>query len=107
MSTLHITDVQLYNMLKNKLGEQEAEAVTNYVRQEVELANSRTQEFISKDINTLWERIDDKFKIQEQSNAFKIEQLRSDTYKVIFWSSLVQILTIIGGIVALYKIFKP
>ena len=63
-------------------------------------------EFFNKDVSNLRDHIDEKFKTQEQLVAFKIEQLRSDTYKVVFWSSLVQILTIIGGIVALYKIIK-
>ena len=114
MTTILITDVQLFNMLKNKLGEKEAEAVTNYVKQEIELSNNKVIEFFNKDIESLSQHIDDKFlnvdekfKTQEQSIAYKIEQLRSDTYKVVFWSSLVQILTIIGGIIALYKIFKP
>jgi hypothetical protein len=106
-STIHITEVQLFNLLKNKLGEKEAEAVTNYVKQEVENGNKQTLEIFNKDITNLRDHTDEKFKTQEQLMAFKIEQLRSDTYRVVFWSSLVQILTIIGGIVALYKIFKP
>jgi len=42
MSTIHITEVQLFNILKSKPGEKEAEAVTNYVKQEVENGNKKS-----------------------------------------------------------------
>jgi hypothetical protein len=106
MSTLHITDLQLFNLLKHKLGEKEAEAVTNYVKQEVENGNKKVTEIVNKDIAHLRDHLDDRFSANENKMDFKIEQLRGDIYKVIFWSSLVQILTVVGGIIALYKIFK-
>ena len=103
MSTMHITDLRLFNLLKNKLGEKEAEAVTNYATQEVDNSNKKTIEFFNQDISNLREHIDEKFKTQEQTMLFKIEQLRSDNYKVTFWSSVIQILTIVGCIVAITK----
>ena len=81
--------------------------MTNDEKQEVENNTKKVVQLVNKDMTNLRDHIDEKFKTQEQFMSFKIEQLRSDTYKVVFWSSLVQILTIIGGIIALYKIFKP
>ena len=44
---MHITDLRLFNLLKNKLGEKEAEAVTNYATQEVDNSNKKTIEFFN------------------------------------------------------------
>ena len=44
---MHITDLRLFNLLKNKLGEKEAEAVTNYATQEVDNSNQKTIEFFN------------------------------------------------------------
>lgn len=45
---------------------------------------NKSVEFFNKDIANLRDHMDKKFNTQERLMANKIEQLRSDTYKVVF-----------------------
>jgi hypothetical protein len=51
--TLHISDIELYNLLKVKVGEQEAEQLVKFVQTEVENSVEAEYEYFSKDISGL------------------------------------------------------
>jgi hypothetical protein len=67
MATLHLTDIQLFNALKQKLGEAEAEQLVGYVKDSVkqevseQVPNIATKDFVEAKIATV------EAKIQKQS----------------------------------------
>lgn len=80
--TLHITDIQLFNVLKKKLGEMEAETLVSYVRSSVEeeireqVPNIATKDFVGAEIAKVEAKIADaKFQIILWAFVFWVTQL--------------------------------
>ena len=94
--TLNITDIELFTLLKAKIGEKEATAVIDYVKQETVVGAIKTQETVTRDIGTLQKYLDEKFKTQEQSTAYKIEQTKTDLIKWLFGFFVTLTLMILG-----------
>ena len=101
--TLDITDIELFTLLKAKIGEKEATAVIDYVKQETVSGTKKTKEVINKDIASLqmfldekFKGLDEKFRTQEQTTAFKLEQTKTDLIKWLFGFFVTIILMIIG-----------
>ncbi len=93
--TIEISGIQLFTLLKAKIGEKEATAVIEYVKQEANTAATKTSQFFSKDLDVLQIHVD-----------LKLEQTKSDLYKAIFIMGLVQLLTILAGVLAIVKFTK-
>ena len=92
--TLNITDIELYSLLKAKI---------------------RAKEDISKDFGTLHDFLNVKFKdIDDRIKDLptkdfvqkEISNSKAEMMKAIYVTSFIQILSIIGGILAISKFFK-
>ncbi len=125
--TIEISDIQLFTLLKEKVGEKEATTLIDYVRQETNSTVVKTKELLSKDISSLqthidrqyinldlkfagidekFRIIDERFKLQEQSLALKISDSKNEMMKAMYITSFIQIISIIGGLMALVKFIK-
>ena len=60
--TLNIPDIELFTLLKAKIGEKEASAVIDYVKQETLVGTAKLHDYFSKDIADLKSHLDEKFK---------------------------------------------
>lgn len=69
--SLNISDIQLFNLLKSKLGEKEAEQFVLFVREEAAKTVQEKQLIITKDIDTL----------RGEINIFR-EEVRNEFTKV-------------------------
>jgi hypothetical protein len=93
---VNINDIQLFNLLKAKLGEKEAEVLVEYVRASVkqELNDSTnhlaTREFVKDEINV----------VRLEMKEFKSEIIK---WMFIFWIG--SVLTTLGALFALLKFF--
>ena len=104
--TIEISDIQLFTLLKEKVGEREATSLIDYVKQETNSTASKTKELLSKDIASLQIHMDEQFKLQEQINSLKLAESKSDMMKAMYITSFIQIISIIGGLMALVKFIK-
>ena len=125
--TIEISDIQLFTLLKEKVGEREATSLIDYVKQETSSSVAKTKELLSKDIASLqihidglfgnvdvkflgiderFRIIDEKFKSQEQSFAYKMLESKNEMMKAMYITSFIQIISIIGGIMALVKFMR-
>lgn len=104
--TIEISDIQLFKLLKEKVGEREATSLIDYVKQETSGSAEKTKELLSKDIASLQIHIDEQFKLQEQINSFKLSESKSEMMKAMYLTSFIQIISVIGGILALVKFMK-
>ena len=124
---IEISDIQLFTLLKEKVGEREATSLIDYVKQETSSYFAKTKELLSKDIASLqihidglfgnvdvkflgiderFRIIDEKFKSQEQSFAYKILESKNEMMKAMYITSFIQIISIIGGIMASVKFMR-
>lgn len=87
--SLNISEIQLFNLLKIKLGEKEAEQLMNFVKSEVEHSSETKYEYINKDIKALKEELYRSFATKEDlinlrgGLEVKIAQMES---KLILWA---------------------
>lgn len=93
---LNINDIQLFNLLKAKIGEKEAEVLVEYVRSSVkqefnESANNlATREFVKDEIN----------QVRLELKEFKSEIIK---WMFVFWIG--SILTTLGALFTMLKFF--
>ena len=80
-----MSDIQLFNLLKAKIGEKEATAVIEYVKQEAEASSTKFSQYFSKDLATLQGHID-----------VKLEQTKTDLIKWILGLFMALVFMIIG-----------
>jgi 6-phosphogluconolactonase (cycloisomerase 2 family) len=111
--TIEISDIKLFTLLKEKIGEREATSLIDFVKQETRNSVVKTKELMSKDIASLqihiderFRFVDEKFKSQEQSFALKISESKNEMMKAMYITSFIQIISIIGGLMALVKFMK-
>lgn len=108
--TLHISDIQLFNLLKNKLGEKEAEQLVDFVKTQVKeeatIAKEHATEIIHKDIAALKDYIDVRLSHtagKEDIVKLEIKIARTES-KLILWA-FVFWATQLAAIFAFLKIF--
>jgi len=111
--TIEISDIQLFTLLIEKVGEREATNLIDYVKQETSSSVVKTKELLIKDISSLqthmddmFSHVDEKFKSQEQLFALKIAESKNEMMKAMYITSFIQIISIIGGLMALVKFMK-
>lgn len=83
--SLNISDIQLFNLLKPKLGEKEAEQFVLFVKEEVEKTVDEKQQIVTKDINILR----DEMRIEFGKTATKdfVESKIADAkFQIILWA---------------------
>lgn len=83
--TIEISDIQLFTLLKAKIGEKEATAIIEYVKQEVKASSERTSQYFTKDIAILQSHIDS-----------KLEQTKTDLIKWILGLFMALVFMIVG-----------
>ncbi len=104
--TIEISDIQLFTLLKEKVGEREATTLIDYVKQETNSTVGKTKELLSKDISSLQLHMDEQFKSQEQINSLRLAESKNEMMKAMYITSFIQIISIIGGLMALVKFMK-
>lgn len=90
--TADISAVELFNLLRPKIGEREAQAITDYVERSV----ARRSEADKKELAT-------KLDLQQSIHSLdlKIESVKSDLAKTIYIVGLVQFLAIVGSVIGI------
>jgi len=85
--------MQLFNLLKPKLGEKEAEQLVNFVKSEAQAAATKQHEYLSLDIKTLKDDLHQNFPTKEDL-VREISQSKVDMIKWMFgfWFTLVLLL---------------
>ena len=85
---MSISEIQLYQILKNKLGEQEAESLVAFVKEEVKT---------ELEVNTF------KFATKEDILRLdnKITEVKAELLKSVYIVGLIQFLAIVGSVVAI------
>ncbi len=83
--TIEISDIQLFTLLKAKIGEKEATAVIEYVKQEAKASSEKMSQYFSKDIAILQSHIDS-----------KLEQTKTDLIKWILGLFMALVFMIVG-----------
>jgi len=103
--TLNISDIELFTLLESKIGEKEATAVIDYVKQGTEVNSVKTIETITKDfgslqifLSTKFKGIDDKFKDLPTKDFVQkeISVIKNDTLKWFVTLFITLALMIIG-----------
>ncbi len=94
--TLNINEIQLFNLLKGKIGEKEAEALVEFVKTsssediKQSIQNLATREFVKDEIN----------QVRLELKEFKSEIIK---WMFVFWVG--SILTTLGALFGLVKFF--
>ncbi len=104
--TIEISDIQLFMLLKEKVGEREATSLIDYVKQETSSSSVKTKDLLSKDIASLQIHMDEQFKLKEQINSVKLAKSKNEMMKTMYITSFIQIITITGGLMSLVKFIK-
>jgi hypothetical protein len=100
---LHISDIQLFNVLKAKLGEKEAETLVNFVKAEAEVNAEKKYEYIHKDISTLKDELYKNFATKEDIAKLETNVARTES-KLILWAFIFWA-TQLGAMFTFLKIF--
>jgi len=83
--TIEMSDIQLFTLLKAKIGEKEATAVIEYVKLEAEASAIKMSQYFSKDLSILQSHID-----------LKLEQTKTDLIKWILGLFMALVFMIVG-----------
>lgn len=105
--SLNISEIQLFNLLKPKLGEKEAEQFVLFVKEEVGKTVDDKQQILLKDISVLRDDVNKDFKYlrEEITRVFAtkedLQKIKSELllWAFVFWA------TQLGAIFAFMKIF--
>ena len=100
---LNIPDIQLFNLLKNKLSEKEAEQFVSFVRDEVIKTVGQKQQIITKDIDILREEIRNEFS-KTATKDFVESKIADAKFQIIPWAFVFWV-TQLGSIFAFLKFF--
>jgi hypothetical protein len=99
-STINISDVRLFNLIKNKFGEKEAEEFVSLVKDEIEETVAAKHEYITKDIARLREDLFNHF----ASKDFVAAKISESKFQIILWAFVFWV-TQLGAIFAFLKFF--
>jgi hypothetical protein len=83
--TIEISDIQLFTLLKAKIGQKKATAIIEYVKQEAKASFEKTSQYLTKDISILQSHIDS-----------KLEQTKTDLIKWILGLFMALVFMIVG-----------
>lgn len=100
---LNISDIQLFNLLKTKLGEKEAEQFVSFVRDEVIKTVGEKQQIITKDIEILREEMRNEFS-KTATKDFVESKIADAKFQIILWAFVFWV-TQLGAIFAFLKFF--
>lgn len=101
--TLHISDIKLFNLLKTKLGEVEAQQLVEYIHVEVGSSVEEKHQIITKDIANLRDELYKNFATKEGIAKLELKIAKTET-KLILWA-FVFWATQLGAIFAFLKFF--
>jgi len=101
--SLNISDIQLFNLLKPKLGEKEAEQFVLFVKEEVGKTVEDKQQIITKDINILRDEIRNEFS-KTATKDFVESKIADAKFQIILWAFVFWV-TQLGAIFAFLKFF--
>ncbi len=105
--SLNISDIQLFNLLKPKLGEKEAEQFVLFVKEEVGRTVEDKQQIVLKDISVFRDDVNKDFKYlrEEITRVFTtkedLQKVKSELllWAFVFWA------TQLGAVFAFIKFF--
>ena len=100
---LNISDIQLFNLLKTKLGEKEAEQFVSFVRDEDIKTVGEKQQIITKDIEILREEMRNEFS-KTATKDFVESKIADAKFQIILWAFVFWV-TQLGAIFAFLKFF--
>lgn len=96
---MNSVQIKLYDLFRKErnLSDDTAAAFVNAVEEVVERENSKEKQSIATkdDIRIIRESI--------HLVELKVEQSKGDIYKAMFWTDIVQLLAILGGVLAIVK----
>ncbi len=101
--SLNISEIQLFNPLRPKLGEKEAEQFVLFVKKEVGKSADERQQIIIKDVNILRDEMRNEF-IKTATKDFVESKIADAKFQIILWAFVVWA-TQLGAIFAFIKIF--
>ena len=87
--TINTSDIQLFNLLKAKFGEKEAEQVVTLIKEEIQRSTEEKQQIVLKDISVLRDDMNKDFKYMrdEMSRLFSTkEDLAKTETKLLLWA---------------------
>jgi hypothetical protein len=106
-STINISDIRLFNLMKNKFGEKEAEEFVSLVKEEIEETVAIKHESVSKDIASLREDLFNHFASKEfvEKKISQVEtKIAEAKFQIILWAFVFWV-TQLGAIFAFLKFF--
>lgn len=99
-STINITEVHLFNLVKSKFGEKEAEEFVSLIKEEIEETVVEKHQYISKDIAQLREDLFTHF----ASKEFVKAEISEAKFQIILWAFVFWV-TQLGAIFTFLKLF--
>jgi len=106
-STLNIKEIQLFNLIKTRFGEKEAEEFVSLIKEEIEETIVEKHQYISKDISRLREDLFNHFASKEfiEKKVSEVEiKISESKFQIILWAFVFWV-TQLGAIFAFLKIF--
>jgi hypothetical protein len=106
-STLNIKEIQLFNLIKTRFGEKEAEEFVSLIKEEIDETIVERQQYISKDISRLREDLFSHFASKEfvEKKVSEVEiKISESKFQIILWAFVFWV-TQLGAIFAFLKIF--
>ncbi len=101
--SLNISDIQLFNLLKPKLGEKEAEQFVLFVKEEDVKTVEEKQQIITKDIEIFRDEMRNEFS-KTATKDFVESKIADAKFQIILWAFVFWV-TQLGAIFAFLKFF--
>ena len=76
--TINTSDIQLFNLLKAKFGEKEAEQVVTLIKEEIQRSTEEKQQIVLKDISVLRDDMNKDFKYMKKSSKGATKSSNND-----------------------------
>ena len=96
-----LTSVDLFNILRQKIGETEAKAVTEYIEVQAEEKSGNIGMLINKDLENLRQDMNRSFATKEDMHKMNVDIMKS-----IYLVGLIQFLSILISVLAIIKWVK-
>ena len=100
---MHTIQITLYDFFRKdlKIEDKRVKEVVEAIEQTI---NYEVAERLKEHSNSTATKIDIRgLESDIKQVELKIEQLRSESYKTIFWAALLQVLAVLGGLIAIIK----
>ncbi len=102
--TLNISDIKLFNLVKAKFGEKEAEEFVSLIKEEINNTIENKQEIITRDIATLRDELYKNFALKPEIKA-EIAESKAEIIKWVFVFVFSSTILSIASILAIIKFF--